>query len=803
MNNATSSNRLESKSAFRLGLLLLIALLLPLPVYLFFAVRLDLWQLFTLAGLATVASAAVGVSLALIRRGHLVKGVWLIIGSILIALFPTALLIADVIVFIGMIALFLILAIVTQALPPHHLNRAITISIIAIALAGLIDLSNPGSQVTFPALQSIIIVAALILLLVYAFITVRAFSDYPLATKLVLSFLAIALIPLGLLAGQNSEMTRVALLEESNANLLSAASQTATALDTFMNSQLSAIRGEARLPIMRSYLSLSPEERAGSPLANEVTVTLHALRSKDEFNITSYALLDAQGNIIADTYLPGIGRNDVNRGHFHLPRDQNLPFYVSPVEFSPSTGVPSLYFSSPIYSPGAEFLGALRVRYNAAILQQIVVQNNLLAGPESYAVLFDENFIYLAHGTAPDARFKTVIPYGAERIAALQSSRRLPSGLPLDLRIDLPDLAQQLQASQTTSFFAAPDVATGPQQINQAASVRLANQPWTVVFFVPQELVLAGVATQNRVALLFALVIAGIVAATAAAMSSLLTRPINELTEVAGNIAKGDLEATAVVQTEDEIGELAQTFNLMTRQLRETLLGLEGRVAERTRALELSSQVSRRLSTILDQQELVETVVDEIQKAFDYYHVHIYLLDEANNTLIMAGGTGEVGRQMLASGHSISVERGLVGRAAATNAAVLTPAVEQDPQWLPNPLLPKTRSEAAVPISVGDRILGVLDVQHHIANGLGQEDVDLLQSMANQVAVALQNARAYEQAQRQAQQEATINRITQRIQSASDVDSALQIAARELGRALQADEAVVKLRRSYEEKNGS
>ena len=276
-------------------------------------------------------------------------------------------------------------------------------------------------------------------------------------------------------------------------------------------------------------------------------------------------------------------------------------------------------------------------------------------------------------------------------------------------------------------------------------------------------------------------------------IGNLLATSIAILAGDTAKFAKGDFTVRTNIQTKDEVGDLSRSFNYMADQIQTLVSGLEEKVADRTKALSTSIEVSRRLSNILDQEQLIAQVVEQVKNAFDYYHAHIYLFDERKQELVMAGGTGEAGRAMLARGHRIPKGKGLVGRAFENKEAVLVSDTSAEPDWLPNPLLPDTKSEIAVPLLIGDEALGVLDVQQNTVNGLTESDAELLQSLAFQAAIAVKNAQSYSESRKQAEREALIGEISRKIQNTVTVEHALQVAVQELGTALGAKDSRVLL----------
>jgi GAF domain-containing protein/HAMP domain-containing protein len=317
-----------------------------------------------------------------------------------------------------------------------------------------------------------------------------------------------------------------------------------------------------------------------------------------------------------------------------------------------------------------------------------------------------------------------------------------------------------------------------------------------------------GVITQQTEAGLFAPInqfqqLALVILLVGAIVVSILTwttirraiHPIQDLTQVAVAISSGDLTRQAAIQTgppgsQDELGLLAQTFNQMTVELRELVSGLENRVAERTRQLEhralqfqVTSEVAREAAAIRDPERLLQNVVNLISERFGFDHTGIFLLDLGQTSegsdisksespgsssptgdestagasassggksgfAVLRAASSEGGKYMVAHGHRLRIgQQGIVGYVSATGQPRIALDVGQDAVYFSNPVLPETRSEMALPLNVQNRVIGVLDVQSNQPAAFSEEDISILQILADQLALAIENTRLLAESQ--------------------------------------------------------
>ena len=407
-----------------------------------------------------------------------------------------------------------------------------------------------------------------------------------------------------------------------------------------------------------------------------------------------------------------------------------------------TSGVPALVVSMPIRDAADQIVGVVMFAANLTDIGQEVQATTV--GEEGYAYVVDSTGQVVAHPNPEyTAELRDLSAYPP--VAAIRQGRQ---GV----------VAFGDETGRRWRAWCGQKLARG----------------WVVVVQQPEDELFAVLRARQRLA--WGLIASGVAVLLALTWLSIrqAVRPVTMLTETATAIAAGDLERRAPVPQAvesrrrgppggkavggDEISRLAQAFNSMTDQLRGLIGNLEQRVAERTtdlerrsRYLQASSEVGQAATSILDSEELSREVVDLIRDRFGLYYVGLFLVEEASTEgerwATLRAGTGAAGQAMVARGHRIQVGQGMVGWSIAHAEARVALEAGADAVRLATPELPETRSEAAIPLRSRGRVLGALTVQSTQPSAFDPDAVLALQAMADQVAVALDNADLYAESQ--------------------------------------------------------
>jgi GAF domain-containing protein/HAMP domain-containing protein len=231
-------------------------------------------------------------------------------------------------------------------------------------------------------------------------------------------------------------------------------------------------------------------------------------------------------------------------------------------------------------------------------------------------------------------------------------------------------------------------------------------------------------------------------------VSRAVSDPIRELIETFDKIEQGDLSQRAPISATDELGIVTMHFNRMVSRLEGLQNTLEQQVAERTKQLTATNEVGKAAASSLDPDELLARVIQLFPQQFNYYHAAIYLLDPSGKWAELKEATGEAGHVLKQNRYRIEVSgKTMVGTAIRERSARIAQIASEEKQRLDNPLLPYTRSEIALPMLVGDRVLGALNVQSTKEWDFGPQVIETMQNMVGQVAIALENARLFQEAQ--------------------------------------------------------
>jgi GAF domain-containing protein/HAMP domain-containing protein len=703
-----------------------------------------LWGVYV-TGLVSLAGF---ISAFLVARGRVQTGILTLIATILTLSCGLPLLAHGQGIALGIMVLIVVAGISSSTLPPTSTRHAF-LSAFAIAIFIVITdlyLPEPGLPTNPTYTNTVAVIASV----VYAAFIIKNFRTYTLRTKIILTFITITMIPLAVLSLINSRLSTQAIQAQSEAQLTSLASITAKTVDDFILVQMDSIQADTKQVTLVEFLA-NPADAEAEKNAYQ---TLLGLTRKDPVFIRSVAILDANGINVLDTFEKNKERNESLYSYFMRPSQTSLP-YVSNVTFRAES--PSIFFSAPIKNTNRETIGVLRIEYHAAVLQSIV-QSLVPENSETVISIVDINtYLRTAHTGDRESLFKSFKPFGAMELVALQSDGRLPIAALWGTSEAIVAGMDRLQQERLFYLYSETNV---PTEIYTGQF--LENQPWVALVSQSTDVYLAPVEAQQRTNSLISILLVIFSIITGYVAAEILTSPLSVLTKVAERVTGGDLNAQAEINTADEIGALATTFNRMTSQLNQTLTGLEQRVAERTTDLELSRQQSvKRASELLSIGEISKIITGEqkletllplitrlVSERFDFYHTGIFLVDSTSQFAVLQAASSPGGRNMLKRGHKLEIGgNSIVGYVTKYGVPRISLDVGSDAVYFNNPDLPTTRSEITLPLKIRERIVGALDVQSEKPGAFTENDANTLSILADQVTIAIENARLFTQTQ--------------------------------------------------------
>lgn len=190
--------------------------------------------------------------------------------------------------------------------------------------------------------------------------------------------------------------------------------------------------------------------------------------------------------------------------------------------------------------------------------------------------------------------------------------------------------------------------------------------------------------------------------------------------------------------------------------------------------IQTTAEVARDISSALNLDELLLRAINLLHERFNFYHASIFLIDAAEKNAVIREAAGEAGALMKRTGHKYAIDsKSIVGFVAEQGESLLVNDIISDTTYLPNPMLPDTRAEAAIPLKIGDRILGVLDVQSTIPYSFTPSDIDIFQILADQLAIAVNNTELFANAQDHLSQHRLLHHITTSAASGTTLAEAL------------------------------
>jgi GAF domain-containing protein/HAMP domain-containing protein len=718
-----------------------------------------------------------GYSYLLARRGSHVRGILVLLAAIAIvsALYPLAANNVGWQTAVGM--LLITTSIAYSALPEGTAGRISTAAFLFAIFVILIELFVTGIA-DIPLTNSSLVVTA-ILTAVYLGVILNRFRHFTLRTKLVIAFIFLSILSAGAVGFAISRLVLTQLTVRVEQQLTGVSNQVASSISAELQTQTNLLR------------ALSLNSRLVESLASSGTsIGMDQLLRLDQ----QWRDADAAGNN-ADPLVRSVLENEIARELLGFRDEFPLHVEVFVTDIN-GANVAATNRTSDYYQADEEWWQAAYNNGRGAVFisQPLFDESSQILAVRMAIPVFrvDTGDIAGILATTMDLKALT----REFEIGRLGQTGRteiyLPDGQELEIESEAGGEFHLKMERAPEDFFAAIQAdemfmdtfhdgeavlaAQSPIRLivdSPEVSAAIQNLNWRVVTMQNRAEALQIVTDASRAAQVVGLGTLALAGFMAIGLAQFLTRPILRLTRAAEEVASGDLQAAAPVEAADEIGALAESFNHMTMQLRETLGELEMRVAERTADLESArltserraqelhsiSEISRIISGEQRQDILLPLIAQLVSEKFGFYHVGIFIVDDARQFAVLQAANSEGGRRMLERRHRLEVGQvGIVGSVAGTGMPRIALDVGADPVFFNNPDLPATRSEMALPLKLRGAIIGVLDVQSEKPGVFTEEDANNLSILADQIAIAIENARLFTQTQESLEEIQTLYR---------------------------------------------
>ncbi len=810
----SSAEQRYTRNAYIINIILMIAAIPTSGLFGYLAYNENIPQLYIPAIFIIATFFFYFYTLSLIRRERRNLAIMLLLTTLLVNVTVSVFIING----LGIVAVFtilvLMLTIIGQAMPPRFATSGIVVAVIVSALLLFVDNILGSNRLDVQGLQAYMpyIVGAISIPLVFGF--GRNFNNFNLQTKITFGILltggvtVATLVIFGLdrfnfigsfLANKYEEN----VIEKTEAEILNITNNEARTIDAIFletqNDLLFLANYRTRLEQQRGLLQQGAYSNAAEkiiqlpggqygnssldpssifipnmyPVSEEMIADLNTTMYLD---LLAPGFLDSHSEAVAVYYISKLGYtiyypnislaqnippdfDPLQQPFYAIAKPSNnperLPKLSEPYQDPAGTGL-IVTISVPVYN-GDTFEGVMSVDIQLTRVKEIVSQ--IQVSETGIPILVAGNGLILA---MPDSGYE-YFDLEPENVPVNETPQQTMFDSALS---GASDVAMQIFGSRTgLSTFNVGDV-------DSYVSVALLETTgYKLVFIAPVSELTQEVAalrtdinsqisqTAQSITLILTLLFVGAFI-TSLGVGQIITRPLKRLTEAVELIAAGNLSSRAKVETGDESGTLARSFNAMADQLTETLQGLEDRISERTSELEILSQtnayrasrfeaiarISRIISSTRILEQLLPQIAETISDQLGYYHVGIFLVDPNKEYAILVAANSEGGKGMLERGHRLGVgTTGIVGFVTQTGKPRVALEVGQDAVYFNNPYLPETHSEIALPLRSGSEIIGALDVQSKLTNAFTEEDVNILSVLADQVSIAIQNARSFQE----------------------------------------------------------